>query len=104
MPAPSLRISAAAHAASHFGGSVCPRCFSRASKVKDSRPAYQSTRRRRHCELCGHRWTTFEIAAEEDGLMAIMQFDQMVQDLEPHEMAALRSLVSHFRTQRRHQT
>jgi transcriptional regulator NrdR family protein len=38
------------------------------TKVTDSRPAHVGTytvRRRRECLTCGHRWTTYEITAEE---------------------------------------
>lgn len=97
----SLRITAAAEATSHFGGTLCPRCFARNSAVKDSRPAFQSIRRRRECKSCGHRWTTFEIAADETGLMAILEFDAMLQELEPHELDAMKSLIRHFRSKRR---
>lgn len=40
----------------------CPFCGSENTAVKDSRPAEDDTvvRRRRHCERCGSRFTTFE--------------------------------------------
>ena len=40
----------------------CPYCFHDDSQVKDSRPAEEGTsiRRRRQCERCGERFTTFE--------------------------------------------
>ena len=40
----------------------CPFCGSENTAVKDSRPAEDNTsvRRRRHCEQCGARFTTFE--------------------------------------------
>ncbi|MFC6464590.1 transcriptional regulator NrdR [Marinilactibacillus sp. GCM10026970] len=40
----------------------CPRCQHNGSRVVDSRPADENkaTRRRRECESCGFRFTTFE--------------------------------------------
>ena len=40
----------------------CPFCTHEASQVKDSRPSEDgaSIRRRRQCEACGARFTTFE--------------------------------------------
>ncbi|USS89748.1 transcriptional regulator NrdR [Fructilactobacillus cliffordii] len=40
----------------------CPRCHQASSKVIDSRPLVGGTeiRRRRECEHCGYRFTTFE--------------------------------------------
>ena len=40
----------------------CPFCQSEDTQVKDSRPAEDgaSIRRRRHCNACGDRFTTFE--------------------------------------------
>lgn len=41
----------------------CPRCFSNNSRVIDSRPVEESNsiRRRRECESCHFRFTTYEI-------------------------------------------
>jgi transcriptional repressor NrdR len=40
----------------------CPYCASHNTQVKDSRPAEeeQAIRRRRHCDACGGRFTTYE--------------------------------------------
>lgn len=40
----------------------CPKCNSMETKVVDSRTVdeWQAIRRRRECEYCGHRFTTFE--------------------------------------------
>jgi transcriptional repressor NrdR len=40
----------------------CPYCASHTTQVKDSRPAEedQAIRRRRHCDACGGRFTTYE--------------------------------------------
>ena len=40
----------------------CPRCGHPDTRVIDSRPAESGTavRRRRHCESCGHRFSTYE--------------------------------------------
>ena len=42
----------------------CPSCQGE-SGVIDSRPIGKTTRRRRECKSCKHRWTTFEINADE---------------------------------------
>ena len=38
----------------------CPKCQSESSRVVDSRQADNMIRRRRECENCGNRFTTFE--------------------------------------------
>ena len=38
----------------------CPFCNAADTKVIDSRPAESSIRRRRQCEVCGKRFTTYE--------------------------------------------
>lgn len=44
------------------GVMLCPSCGADDTRVIDSRPADigASIRRRRHCEPCGHRFTTYE--------------------------------------------
>ncbi|SFS71980.1 transcriptional regulator NrdR [Marininema halotolerans] len=44
----------------------CPFCYSMGSRVLDSRPAHEgkSIRRRRQCEGCERRFTTFEMVEE----------------------------------------
>lgn len=44
----------------------CPACQHNGTRVVDSRPIdeMKSTRRRRECELCGYRFTTFEKVEE----------------------------------------
>ena len=43
---------------------LCPSCGADATRVIDSRPveAGAAIRRRRECEICGHRYTTYERA------------------------------------------
>ena len=50
----------------------CPICGAVESKVIDSRPSdnYTAIRRRRQCEACGHRFTTYE-RREEQPLVVI---------------------------------
>jgi transcriptional repressor NrdR len=50
----------------------CPKCQNNGTKVLDSRPVVQgsSIRRRRECESCGHRFTTFE-KVEESPLIVV---------------------------------
>ncbi len=40
----------------------CPKCWNMETRVSDSRAIedWSSIRRRRHCELCSYRFTTFE--------------------------------------------
>jgi len=38
----------------------CPKCGSRETRVVDSRDATNAVRRRRSCEHCGNRFTTYE--------------------------------------------
>jgi transcriptional repressor NrdR len=45
---------------------ICPTCYHNGTRVLDSRPADEgrSIRRRRECESCGYRFTTFEKVEE----------------------------------------
>ncbi|MFC5712743.1 transcriptional regulator NrdR [Thalassorhabdus alkalitolerans] len=45
---------------------LCPACHSNATRVLDSRPSNEgrSIRRRRECESCHYRFTTFEVVEE----------------------------------------
>lgn len=43
-----------------MAGLNCPKCGYEKSFVKDCRPFAAGFRRRRECERCGTRWTTFE--------------------------------------------
>lgn len=70
-------LSAHGAAVTNLGGTCCPNCGSRNNSVIDSRPSYQSTRRRRNCDQCGARWTTFEVTGEEIGRAFYPQVDQM---------------------------
>jgi len=47
-------------------GCECPYCGSVQTRVVDSRPDNDrgAVRRRRECERCGERWTTFEIESD----------------------------------------
>lgn len=50
----------------------CPKCSYHGSRVVDSRPSDDATtiRRRRECEKCGHRFTTYE-RMEETPLLVV---------------------------------
>lgn len=48
-------------------GVVCPGCGSPDTGVKDSRSGEGCIRRRRHCNGCGQRFSTVEIAVSEAG-------------------------------------
>ena len=42
----------------------CPACNQHGIRVKESRPIIHGTRRRKQCELCNHRFTTYEINSQ----------------------------------------
>ena len=42
----------------------CPHCGNDKSCVVDSRKCADGIRRRRECENCGERWTTYEFPSE----------------------------------------
>ena len=44
-------------------GVPCPTCKATASRVLDSRPINGTIRRRRKCDGCGSRFTSYETAA-----------------------------------------
>lgn len=54
--------------------SRCPQpgCASDDVGVLDSRPVAEGTRRRRKCNACGRRWTTYEVSAEAYAAIAEM--------------------------------
>lgn len=45
-----------------MAGMVCPECGHNKSLVVDSRPCADGIRRRRECEQCGKRWSTYEFS------------------------------------------
>lgn len=49
-----------------------PACRSVDVGVLDSRPVAEGTRRRRKCNACGWRWTTYEVSAEAYAVVAGM--------------------------------
>ena len=62
----------------------CPFCNAEDTKVIDSRPAENSIRRRRQCEVCGKRFTTYE-KVETIPLMVVKKGDRR----EPYDRAKL---------------
>lgn len=62
----------------------CPFCSADDTKVIDSRPAENSIRRRRQCEACGKRFTTYE-KVETIPLMIVKKSDVR----EPYDRAKL---------------
>jgi transcriptional repressor NrdR len=54
----------------------CPRCGNESDKVVDSRAAADAIRRRRECEACGHRFTTYERIEASGGLLVIKKTGQ----------------------------
>ena len=87
----------------------CPFCGAENTAVKDSRPAEDNTvvRRRRHCERCGARFTTFErvqlrevIVIKRDGKRVAFDREKVVRSVKialrkrPVEPEQLDQLVS----------
>ena len=70
----------------------CPVCNAADTKVRDSRPAddNSSIRRRRQCETCGKRFTTYE-KLETMPLMVIKKDDSR----EPYDRAKIEAGVVH---------
>lgn len=44
-----------------MAGLNCPKCGCEKSYVKDCRTVADGLRRRRECQQCGSRWTTYEL-------------------------------------------
>ena len=68
----------------------CPFCTAENTAVKDSRPAEDNTavRRRRACEVCGGRFTTFErvqlreiVVVKRDGKRALFDRDKVAKSV-----------------------
>jgi hypothetical protein len=60
---------------------TCPACQQPGIRVRESRPNAHGTRRRKACDHCGHRFTTYEVSAEfyrqaEDNIKKIMLLRQ----------------------------
>ncbi|WP_227936632.1 transcriptional regulator NrdR [Alkalihalobacillus deserti] len=69
---------------------LCPACHHNGTRVLDSRPSHEgrSIRRRRECEECSHRFTTFEMVEEiplivvkKDGTRQIFSQDKILRGL-----------------------
>lgn len=50
--------------------SICPKCGERKAQVIETRGRIGGIRRRKLCQLCGHRFTTIELGAEEHDAMS----------------------------------
>ena len=68
----------------------CPYCQNADTRVIDSRLAREgrSTRRRRQCEACSQRFTTFEVA--EEAMVEVEKRDGQLQMFDPDKL--LRSI------------
>lgn len=66
----------------------CPRCEQSATRVIDSRDldAGSTIRRRRECEACGHRFTTYE--RPEGARLAVIKRDGSRQDFDREKLRA----------------
>lgn len=64
----------------------CGRCGAVESKVIDSRPNGENTqiRRRRECEACGHRFTTYELIDEAS--LAVVKKDGRRESFSPEKV------------------
>jgi transcriptional repressor NrdR len=87
----------------------CPFCNSEDTQVKDSRPAEDNTaiRRRRACNSCGGRYTTFErvqlrdlVVIKSDGRQQMFDRDKIIRSMSvalrkrPVEMPAIEKAAS----------
>lgn len=43
-----------------FESMACPKCSKTKSRVVNKRNYYERIYRRRECQICGSRWTTYE--------------------------------------------
>lgn len=46
-------------------GETCPKCGQAACRVLQTRPGVRVRKRRRMCEACLHRYTTYEVQADD---------------------------------------
>lgn len=72
---------------------ICSECGG-ASGVTDSRPISGTVRRRRKCDVCGHKWTTFEFSRE---TISAMRFAIKLLNLIDSERASLLQFTSALR-------
>ena len=66
---------------------LCPACAADATRVVDSRPAENgaSIRRRRECEACGHRFTTYERLEPQ---LTVLKRSGRIEPFSPAKLAA----------------
>ena len=75
-------------------GLCCEHCGSSDISVTDSRPSRGTVRRRRRCNHCGHRFTTYEVSADIEDLI---RFDVWLQQLNPRDLLLLKGLAKQMR-------
>ncbi|MDW0112895.1 MULTISPECIES: transcriptional regulator NrdR [Sporosarcina] len=90
---------------------ICPACHYNGTRVIDSRPAEEnrSIRRRRECEKCAFRFTTFEkveemplIVVKKDGTREEFSNEKLLRGLiracekRPVDLEALKNIVYHI--------
>ena len=56
----------------------CPKCLEPDARVIDSRPKVGGAQRRRKCDHCDHRWTTYEVLAINGEYPKIQQPDELM--------------------------
>nr|WP_295969920.1 transcriptional regulator NrdR [uncultured Bacillus sp.] len=96
----------------------CPSCQNNNTRVVDSRPVdeYRSIRRRRECEKCGYRFTTFEkveetplIVVKKDGIREEFSREKVLRGLiracekRPVSLNELENIVSDVEKELRNQ-
>lgn len=66
---------------------LCPSCAADSTRVVDSRPAENATaiRRRRECEQCGHRFTTYERLEPQ---LTVLKRSGRIEPFSPAKLAA----------------
>lgn len=75
---------------------ICGKCGG-TSSVTDSRPVHSTVRRRRKCESCGFKWTTFEMGSDLTRSMhnAARLLDSMIQ--QGRELGKVLSVLDEFK-------
>ena len=80
----------------------CPQCHNNSSRVVDSRPADDghAIRRRRECEQCGYRFTTFErievtplLVIKRNGTREEFSRDKILRGIRSEQLGETKSLA-----------
>lgn len=77
-------------------GLACPRCGVSQSRVRDTRPSLDMIRRRRVCDGCSARYTTFELATDDgeaEGFYEALKLSGELASLTPGMRKYLRGAI-----------